>query len=356
MSDRLRLAVCGLGLAGMRHADAMARVPEADLAAVVEPDDERAAAATPAGTARCASLESLLEDGEVDGVVLATPTPLHVEQALACVRRGCPVLVEKPVADSSADAELLVREAAGRGVAVLVGHHRRHNPLVLEAGQVIESGAVGEIRGIQATCWLYKPDSYFGGAPWRSESGAGPILVNLIHDIDILRHLCGEVAAVQAAATPSLRGHGNEDMAGAVLEFASGAVGTVSVSDGVAAPWSWELTARENPVYPSTPESCYLIGGSRGSISLPDLRVWSHPSGTPDWWTPIAAASLARRVADPLVEQMRHFCRVVRGEAAPLVSAREGMLSLRVAEAVLEAARTGRRVVLPAEKPSEKVG
>ncbi|MEC7961798.1 MAG: gfo/Idh/MocA family oxidoreductase, partial [Pseudomonadota bacterium] len=114
-----------------------------------------------------------------------------------------------------------------------------------------------------------------------------------------------------------------------------------TVSDSIAAPWSWELTSREYPIYPPTPESCYLIGGSTGSLSVPDLRLWSHSGGAPDWWTPIAASSLTRAASDPLVNQMAHFASVVRGETAPLVSGREGLRTLQVIEAIQKAGETG---------------
>lgn len=113
-------------------------------------------------------------------------------------------------------------------------------------------------------------------------------MVNLIHDIDLIRHLVGEVTSVQAMTANSLRGHAVEDSCTVLLGFANGAPGTASVSDGVPAPWSWELTAAENPAYAPTGESCYLIGGTEGSLDLPRLRLWRHDGGG-DWWSPIAA-------------------------------------------------------------------
>ena len=169
------------------------------------------------------------------------------------------------------------------------------------------------------------------------------ISVNLVHDIDLLRHFCGEVVRVQAQSVPSIRGFENEDLAAALLTFQSGVVATISVADTIAAPWSWELTARENPAYPVTNESCYLIGGSRGSLSMPDLRIWSHEA-EPDWSTPISAKSLFAEAGDPLSEQAMHFARVIAGEEAPVVSGLEGLRSLQVVEAIQKAADTGEAV------------
>lgn len=350
MTQQTQIAVVGFGLIGRRHAEVIRRAPDLALAAIVEPTDQGRAAAADLGAPVFASLDRMLADARPDGVVLATPTPLHLDQGLACIGAGCPVLIEKPIAVTSADARKLTDAAQAAGVPLLVGHHRRHNGMVQAAKAALEAGAVGDIRAVQATCWFYKPDHYFDVAPWRTRKGAGPISVNLVHDVDLLRHFCGEVEAVHAIAVPSRRGFENEDLATAVLRFASGAIATISVSDSIVAPWSWELTARENPAYPATSESCYLIGGSAGGMSLPDLRVWHH-DGAPDWWTPISARNLTCRMEDPLAVQMAHFAQVILGREAPLVSGIEGLRSLEVVEAVALSSETGREITIQSQPP-----
>ncbi len=340
MNVDLRIAVVGFGLVGRRHAEVLRRSPDLKLAAVVDPDETCRAEAARMGCPVFATLDQMIDKVSPSGVVLATPTPMHLEQGLACIARGCPVLIEKPIAVTSAEAETLTRAAEGAGVAVLVGHHRRYNGMVQAAKAAIETGEIGEVRAVQATCWFYKPDSYFDAAPWRKRRGAGPISVNLVHDIDLLRHFCGEVHSVQAIAVPSRRGYENEDLATAILTFESGCVATISVSDSIVAPWSWELTARENPVYPATNQSCYLIGGSEGGMSLPDLRVWRHDA-VKDWWTPISANSLKCSFEDPLVTQMQHFADVIQGRQTPLISGVEGLKSLKVVEAITSSAEVG---------------
>ena len=101
------------------------------------------------------------------------------------------------------------------------------------------------------------------------------------------------------------------------------------------------MTSGEYPIYPRTTQSTYLIGGSHGSLSLPDLRIWHHANGARDWWTPIAARSEIREGSDPLVNQILHFCDVIRGTAEPLVSGEEGLRTLKVIEAIQRSARTG---------------
>ncbi len=275
-----------------------------------------------------------------DGVIVATPNQLHVEHGRQCLGAGLPLLVEKPIADESRSATGLVEQAERLGIPLLVGHHRRHNPIVRAAKARIESGAIGEVVAVQAACWLYKPEGYFDAA-WRTRPGAGPVFINLIHDVDLLRHLLGEVVAVQAFDSRQARGHEVEDTAAILLRFEGGALASVTVSDSIVAPWSWELTAAENPAYPATGQSCYLIGGTRGALEIPAGRIWSQ-KGERSWWRPLDRATYAVEPRDPLDLQLCHFCDVIEGKAAPLVSGREALRSLQVIEAILAAARSGR--------------
>jgi predicted dehydrogenase len=122
-------------------------------------------------------------------------------------------------------------------------------------------------------------------------------------------------------------------------------LGTVAVSDTIAAPWNWEMTVGENPDYTQTPESCILLGGTLGSLSLPWLDLWRHP-GTPDWMAPIAAERLPPLPGHPLALQLRNFAEVIHGAAAPVVSGREGLNTLRVVDAIHRAAASGRAVTI----------
>jgi len=336
----VRLAICGLGAIGRRHAEIIGDLSNATLAAIIDPSDAAQAFAAKTGCDWFEDLAQLFDAQSPDGIVIATPTALHATQGLACIERGIPVLIEKPIATQTDDAIRLVRAAQAKDVPLLVGHHRRHNPLIKAAHSKIAEGLIGDVRAVHSTCWFYKPDSYFSVAPWRAKKGAGPISVNLAHDIDLMRHLCGDVIGVQAQAAASRRGYENEDVAAAILRFDNGAIGTITVSDAIASPWSWELTSGENPPYPKTSESCYLIGGSLGSLSIPDLRLWHHKRD-PDWFQPIAAEASPYEPADPLVRQMHHFIDVVKGNADPLVSGSEGLKTLQVIEAVARAAETG---------------
>jgi predicted dehydrogenase len=346
----LRIAVLGAGAIGRRHAGLVAAEPGLALAAVVDPEPATAGFAEGLGAAWLPDIDALLAGGLPDGLIVATPNRLHVEHGLAAVAAGIPALVEKPIADDPAEGRRLVAAADAAGVPLLVGHHRRHGPALRAARAAIAEGRIGRVLAVHGQCWLGKPDAYFAPA-WRRGRGAGPVLVNLIHDIDALRFLCGEIDAVQATFSRAARSLPVEDGAAVTLRFAGGAVGTLSASDAVPAPWSWELSSGENPDYPRQDAFAYLVGGSEGALAVPSLELWRQP--VRDWHAPLARERLAFAPADPLVAQLRHFAAVIRGEAAPRVPGREGLRTLEVIAAIHRAAESGGAVALVPEPELE---
>ncbi len=338
----VRLAVLGAGLIGKRHAAHIRAETETVLAAIVDPLPEARAYAGRLGARWFPDMAAMLAADKPDGIIVATPNTLHVEHGLAAIEAGVPVLVEKPLADTLGGAERLVAAAEAKGVPLAVGHHRRHNPMIANAREIIASGALGRLVAVHSFFWVLKPEGYFD-VSWRREAGAGPILINLSHDVDLLRHLCGEIVAVQAVTSSMIRNFVPEETAAVTLRFANGALGTMSVSDTVVAPWSWEQTSGENPDYPETDQSCLHIAGTKGALAIPRLELWTN-TGKPGWLEPLHAARLHTAKADPLPLQIRQFVRVIRGEEPPLVSGLEGVKTMRVIDAIARAAKSSETV------------
>jgi predicted dehydrogenase len=340
----LRIAVVGAGRIGRRHAALIAASQRCMLAGVVDPDTGATAVADAHGVRRFTDVRHLLEEDRPDGAIVATPNRLHLEHAVACLAAGVPVLVEKPIA-ATVDEGLEIAAAAHRHeVPVLVGHHRRHSPILARAQEAIADGVLGGVVGTLATTLFAKPAEYFAAAPWRRGPGGGPILINLIHDVDALRTLIGEVEAVQAFAASGRRGHAVEESVAVTMRFAGGALGCLLLSDVAASPLSWELTSGEDPVYPQhAGRDCYTIVGTLGTLGIPTLQL-SLSDGAPTWHRPLKTTTLPVARRDPLERQLEHFCDVVERRAEPMCTARDGVESLRVTLAVAQAAATGATV------------
>jgi predicted dehydrogenase len=347
--SKLRIGLIGAGAIGRAHAAVINDSAECRLVAVADPSDAGRDYAAGAGVPWFADHRAMLHAGGIDGVIIATPNDLHLSGALDVIAAGLPAIVEKPVATTVAEGLRIADAAEAAHVAVLVGHHRRHNPIIQAARTMVRNGALGRLITVAVLAGFAKPPSYFELA-WRKTPGTGgPVLINLIHEIDLIRCLCGEIASVQAITSSVVRGNPVEDTAAVLLHMASGAVATIALSDGVASPWSWDLASGESPNYPVQPArvQTHFLSGTAGSLALPTLEFWGY-DGSPDWFAPIARQDVAVQRGSPYVEQLRHFCAVIRGSESPLLTARDATASLRATLAVNTASATGRPVALVA--------
>ncbi|MCK1357520.1 Gfo/Idh/MocA family oxidoreductase [Bradyrhizobium sp. 199] len=342
MNAKMRIAVAGAGLIGRRHVELIEASTDCVLAGIADPSPAARDYARARNLASYADHRALLAQEKPDGLVIASPNTLHLPMALDCIKAGVPALIEKPVTETVATAQRLCAAVKHSGVPMLVGHHRRHNPIIKAARETVAAGKLGQLTAVAGLWLLKKPDDYFEVA-WRREQGGGPLLINLIHDIDNLRFICGEIVEVQALTSNKARGFVVEDTAALLLRFANGALGTVTVSDATPAPWSWELTSGENAVYPRQDQPCYVFAGTNGSLSVPAMELWSYLQN-PGWHAPLVRDPVAVSAYDPLAEQLRHFLAVIAGRERPLITAEDAMGTLAVVEAVSEAARTGQKV------------
>lgn len=343
---RQKIAVAGAGYIGLAHIDCLRASPACVLSAIVDPSTAAVAVAAKEGVPLFKSLDELIENARPDGVILATPNQFHVSHAITCMEAGLPVLLEKPVATTLAEGERLVQAVEDRKATVLVGHHRAHSPIMARAREIIDSGRLGRLVAVMGSAVFFKPDHYFNDNPWRKEVGAGPILLNMIHEVHNLRMLCGEIVSVQAMSSNAIRGFPVEDTVAICLRFASGALGSFLLSDTAACARSWEQTSQENKAYPSyDDEDCYVITGTSGSLSVPTMRLKTYGKAEDhSWWKPfdVSVAALARE--DPLARQIEHFGAVIRGDVQPLVSVRDGCENLRITNAIVESSRTGQLI------------
>jgi predicted dehydrogenase len=340
----VRIALMGAGLIGREHVELIARHPGAALVGIadVDPETERLAEANRASYH--ANYTRMLEELRPDGVVVALPNQLHLQAGLACIERGIPTLIEKPIADSVPAATALVDASEQSGVPVLVGHHRRHSPDMRAARAAILRGDLGDVVAVNGLCLIRKHDAYFE-AEWRRRAGGGPLLINAIHDLDCLRFLCGEIVSVQAIASSAARGQEVEDTAAVLLRFESGALGTFLLSDAVPSPYFWDTASGQALYFPSRPEDSYVIGGSRATLAVPSLDLWAHPPGG-DWRDELEVTRLTTESSRCYANQLDNFVGVIRGEEAPVVPARDAAMTLAVTLAVERAALEGRPVAV----------
>jgi predicted dehydrogenase len=349
-STKVRIAVAGGGLIGKRHLEEIHRSDVVEVAAVVDPGPAGPELAQKYGVPLFLNLTELFAADKPDGVILATPNQLHVDGGLQWVAAMVPVIVEKPIGDSVDAATRLVEAGEAAGVPILTGHHRNYSPITLKARELVNSGALGQLVAVIGTALFYKPDVYFddnGG--WRKRPGGGPLMLNLIHEVNNLLMLVGDITEVHAKTSNATRGFAVEDTAAMIFSFANGAVGTFVVSDAAASPRSWEMTSSESSTDKSfdhyDDEDAYHLAGTRGSLSIPTMRLKTYPEPA-SWWEKFDSSTLDVDKTDPIANQIKHFAEVIRGEAKPICTGRDGLKALMVVEAVVESSRTGQPVAV----------
>lgn len=350
--SKMNVAVIGAGAIGRTHIDLAQRHDAVRIAAIADPSDSARALARAQGLPWFADYREMLSEVRPDAAIVATPNATHVSVAIDCMDQGIPVLVEKPIADTVAEARQLCAAAERAGLPLLVGHHRRHNPILRKAREIIGAGHLGKPVSATVMATFLKPDTYFD-VEWRKKPGGGPILINLIHEIDLLRVLLGEIESLQAIRSNAARGFAVEDTAAVMLRFCSGAVGTITLSDTTAAPWNWDLAVGEADHYPRQDVNTHFISGTEASLTLPKLEFWNYRERR-GWHDPLTLERTALHHGNPYIEQLRHFRAVVEGKETPLCSGVDAMRTLEATLAVHISADTNRPVIFDVKNSGAK--
>ena len=299
-----RLALIGAGTIGKRHLKAIAQTDAAVLAAIVDTCAETADLAAKLRVPFYRETEDMLRAIAPSGAIVATPTEHHLEPARAVLEAGCHLLIEKPITATVREAEAITSLSTERGLHVLVGHHRRYYPQVEKARQLVRGGALGQLVTVCGQWSVRKPDSYYD-ADWRRRWQAGPVLTNLVHEIDNLRYIVGDVLSVTGETGNPVQGFEKEDVAAFVLRFTQGALGAFVLSDQADSPWAWELAIRRDSNLPQKrPELHHILRHQRCDrvpefapvdIGERDLTAGSHPNHPSkshwSWVTPLSGRS-----------------------------------------------------------------
>ncbi|KAK0111499.1 hypothetical protein ONS95_001854 [Cadophora gregata] len=348
-SPKINIIIIGGGLIGPRHAQSIISNPSTHLLALIDPAPHGPETASSLSTHHFPSIASLFSSSlpRPAAAIICTPNKTHVPIALELIAAGIDILVEKPISTSIPEGLELIAAAEKKGVKVLAGHHRRFNPYLLAAKKALDENSLGQVVAVQGTWCLRKPAAYYDGiGEWRrsGESG-GVVLINLVHEVDLLQYLLGPITMVSAIETMRTRAFDAEEGAAIVLRFQSGVVGTFLLSDSTPSPWNFECGTGENPMIPKVREEnfaggFYRIMGTKGSLSVPDLTRW-----TGEWDEKLSREDLqVQKEIVPFDQQIEHFVRVVRNSERPGCTAEEALSAMTVCDAVKEAMRSGRWV------------
>jgi UDP-N-acetyl-2-amino-2-deoxyglucuronate dehydrogenase len=310
----VRIGILGAGGISDTHARAALAIDGVEIVAVHGENLNKAAAlASATGAAVVPDFDAFLAH-PMDMVAIGSPSGLHGEQAIAAVRRGRHVLVEKPLDIDTARIDRVIDEADRAGVKVGVFFQDRLTPDLLEMKAAIDGGQLGAPVFASGRVTWYRPPEYYGDSRWRGTwrlDGGGVLMNQAIHTIDTLLWLCGPVARVSGHVATRRHEIEVEDTAAAVLQFESGACGVLEASTAA---------------FPGFPRRIEVTGTKGSLVHEQDARP-----------AVVADASGHRRVIE-------NFIDAIRTNRTPACDAREGRRSVALIEAIYKSARTGESV------------
>jgi predicted dehydrogenase len=346
-NQRVRLASIGVGMIGHVHATLADQIEACDYVAICDADPSKEPMARELGVNYYRNYEEMIEQETLDGVMISLPNEMHEPVGTYCANNGLHLFVEKPIASTVEAAEKLIASARRNNVQLLIAHHRRFNPMIVATREMIRNGELGDIVGISILWCMYKPSEYFVAGPWRKQKGGGPILINTIHEIDNLRYLYGEIERVYAEVSNKTRKFEVEDTVSISLRFTDGTLASILMSDAAPSLWGYECTMGENPFFYPTRGNIYHFLGTKASLTFPGMQKVSYadPSKV-GWQHPITTEQLHIKSADPYPDQLKHFCKVVKGEEHPRTSGEDALRTLRVTMAVLESGESNQPIMM----------
>ncbi|GIU93139.1 MAG: oxidoreductase [Acidimicrobiia bacterium] len=320
----VKVGLIGVGWWGKVLARAAASTGELEVASVfARTPERRRAAAEELGCRAAESLEQMLSDPEIEGVMIATSHRTHADLIEQAASAGKDIFVEKPLAPTVEEARRAVDAAAKAGVALQVGHQRRRTAAAREMKRLAESGRLGDLQTLQSD--HHVPNGFkMPNEAWRwnpEESPLGSMTSLGIHSIDTFMYLAGPIARV---STFTRRGRDVtiDEATGLLFEFESGAVGTLLTSFFV-------------------PRLIRLSVHGTGGAAYSDYdgeRLWYQDRDDP------AGTEVELDPVDPVVDQLREFARVIRDGVTPEVGGEEGLEVVAVLEAAVASAEQGRAV------------
>ena len=333
--SRLKFGVVGVGALGRHHARILASFPDVELVAVAEPNETQGRAV--AESCHCEwvpDYQSLLK--RVDAASIVVPTFMHRNVAVEFLNRGIPILVEKPLASTIADAQAMVDAAHTHSVPLQVGHIERFNPAFQALAAHVK--APKYIRAERYSNYAFR------------STDIGVVHDLMIHDIELTQHLVqSECVSVEAFGVSLVGGH--EDVVQARVRFANGCIADLSANrvcpTATRTMQVWSATGCVTADLHTRTLTSFAPGPDLLAGQLPydlgrqkDANINQLKSEI--FTRFIQTDSPAIEAADALTLELRSFLDSVRNRTTPLVDGVAGLKAIVLAEAILESVNTHR--------------
>jgi predicted dehydrogenase len=330
MSRTLRAGLIGLGMMGRHHVRVLRSLNQVDLVAVADVNGDPNGVA--AGLDIRGSVEELIGVG-LDVCIVAVPTVHHVEVGLALAAAGVHTLVEKPLAEDIAGSQKLADEFEAAGLVGCVGHIERYNPALQNVRARLEAGELGAVHQVVTRRQ--------GPFPNRI-ADVGVVKDLATHDIDLTAWVTRQRYTAVSARTAHKSSREHEDLVAAVAQLADGTVASHLVN--------WLSPLKERVTIVTGEKGCFVAD----TLAV-DITFFANGVQPMEWeamasFRGVSEGDVIRYAIakpEPLQTELVAFCDAVLGRDAEIVTMRQGLATVAVAEAMLESARSGRTVDVP---------
>jgi UDP-N-acetyl-2-amino-2-deoxyglucuronate dehydrogenase len=338
----MHVGLIGAGGITDTHALAALAIPGVELAAIYgENADKVQRLCKKHGGTPYTDFNKFLAHRPMTFVIIGSPSGVHAVQGIEAARCGLHVLTEKPIDISTSQTDALISATEKAGVKLGVIYQDRFKPGIIFFKQLFTSGKLGKPILADARVKWYRPPEYYSQSRWRgvtSVDGGGALMNQGIHTVDLLLWLLGDVVSVQAQMKSALHKIESEDTLTALIEFANGTMGTFVATTSI---------------YPGYPRRVEL-SGSEGTAILENDRAIHADLKTPLAQPfPVEDADKNPSTSSPLISDIRghkavieDFIHAIETNSAPACDGREGRRSVALVEAIYEAARTGKRILV----------
>lgn len=350
----IRTGIIGSGLMGIQHAEVVSSHPGMTVSGFADVRIENARNAADRFGGECyETADAMIQSGEVDCVVVATPHWQHGELSAAALDRGIHVLCEKPLTVTVSDADRLLEAAARSSSMFGVVHQTRFHPVYRYVKQLLESGELGEIQRCSMVETAWRTEAYYRSSPWRgtwSGEGGGVLLNQAPHLLDRFAWLCGMPTQVNAKCDTRLHQIEVEDTVSALFQYRNGAHGYVHIN------------TTESPAISQTVISCDRgrIEINNGAVTVSRLRASLKDKTANDsrlfgeLQAEIRDVPFPPRVAlqDMLRAFYDDFVEAVHGNGNKTLTCdgREGIHAVELANAMILSSHEGGPVSLPLDR------
>lgn len=350
MPQKLRIGMIGCGEIAVQTAKGIAAATSAEHVMVMDVSEPVAAdLGRTYGVPHTTSVEELLANPAVEAVYIAVPHHLHAPLTLQALAAGKPVLVEKPIATTLADADAMIAAARAAGVALAVAYQAQVDPTAQRLKALIAAGAIGKVIGTRIVYRGDKPETYWSGGysgrirtDWRTsqaQAGGGVLIMNTVHDLNTLRFITGlEATRVYGEYDTFTTPVEVEDYIAVTYRYDNGAIGTLEAGSAIRGK---DPRGAVNRIY-----------GQDGQILFsnpPQIYATAEVAGLrAGAWQEVPAAPRDREGGRAAIAD--GFARAVLAGEPPPVRGEDGRAALEIVVAAYQSGREHRAITLPLEE------